>query len=241
MEKIVIGKTEIPFTFSQNKRLKRKRLTITPNGVLLEANGTDQDDIDSFLEQKEEWIINKWDDLSHKEVLNPWPTTFASGHKILFRDRYEMLTIMTTSESEVSIEHSMSGFLVFVPRSIPVKERDSVIKDYFVSYFEQYIINDALDICNKYYKKLGKLPKMVKVTNRKDVWGLCNKDGSISIGMSSVFLPRPVFEYVVLHELCHLKERNHGEKFWGLVGSVMPDYMGRKDYLEKSVQFIFDR
>lgn len=65
----------------------------------------------------------------------------------------------------------------------------------------------------------------IKIKNQKTRWGSCSKKGNININYKIVYLQKKMAEYIVVHELCHLKEFNHSNKFWKLVSSKMPDYL----------------
>ncbi len=75
---------------------------------------------------------------------------------------------------------------------------------------------------------LGVAPRAIRIGNQKTLWGSCSARGVISLNWRLLAAPRPIFEYVVVHELCHLRERNHGPRFWRLVGNVLPDYRERR-------------
>lgn len=78
----------------------------------------------------------------------------------------------------------------------------------------------------------GKLPVKVNIRKQKSVWGTCNKNGTISINLLSCLLPDYLFEYIMIHELCHLIELNHSPKFWTLVSSYLPDWKTRRTALK---------
>ncbi len=67
-------------------------------------------------------------------------------------------------------------------------------------------------------------PSALRIADQKTRWGSCAADGTISLSWRLVMAPRPVFHYVVVHELCHLVHRNHSPRFWSLVARHMPDY-----------------
>lgn len=72
--------------------------------------------------------------------------------------------------------------------------------------------------------------KKVSVRNQTTRWGSCSSRGSLSIHYKIVFLPDHLCDYIIVHELCHLKEMNHSVKFWALVHSILPNYQScRKD------------
>jgi predicted metal-dependent hydrolase len=63
------------------------------------------------------------------------------------------------------------------------------------------------------------------------MWASCGKDGNIRLNRQLVELPRAVLEYVIVHELSHLKHRNHSPAFWRTVGGAMPDWRERQEWL----------
>ena len=67
----------------------------------------------------------------------------------------------------------------------------------------------------------------IKARNTSTQWGSCSQDGNLSFCYKILFLPVHLAGYIVVHELCHLKEMNHGPRFWALVKDQMPDYKRR--------------
>lgn len=70
----------------------------------------------------------------------------------------------------------------------------------------------------------GHTLKRVFIKNSKSRWGSCSSAGNLNFNYKLLFLPPEVLDYVVVHELCHLKEFNHGPEFWLLVGQVLPNH-----------------
>lgn len=64
----------------------------------------------------------------------------------------------------------------------------------------------------------------VTIRNQKTRWGSCSSKGNLNFNYKVVFLPQRHADYIIVHELCHLKEFNHGKRFWSLVAQTFPDY-----------------
>ncbi|HEX7724733.1 MAG TPA: M48 family metallopeptidase [Candidatus Paceibacterota bacterium] len=64
----------------------------------------------------------------------------------------------------------------------------------------------------------------VAIKNLKSRWGSCSRKGNLNFNYKLTFLPPDLRDYVIVHELCHLKEFNHGPKFWARVAETVPNY-----------------
>lgn len=75
--------------------------------------------------------------------------------------------------------------------------------------------------------------RRLSIRNQRSRWGSCSKNGGLNFNYRVLFLPEPLLDYVIVHELCHLQELNHGPIFWNLVAKVVPDYLDRRRALRE--------
>lgn len=73
----------------------------------------------------------------------------------------------------------------------------------------------------------------ISIRDQKTCWGSCTKKGNLNFNYKILFLPQKIQDYIVVHELCHLRELNHSKNFWGLVALAVPDYALIKKELSK--------
>jgi len=73
----------------------------------------------------------------------------------------------------------------------------------------------------------------IRINSAKTRWGSCNRKGDINFTYRLLFVPEEVVDYVVVHELAHLKQMNHSAKFWSIVEQTMPDYRERRKRLRE--------
>lgn len=74
----------------------------------------------------------------------------------------------------------------------------------------------------------------ITIRDQKTRWGSCSGRGTLSFNWRLILAPTEILDYVVVHELCHLTHMNHSKEFWGLVGSVIPDYKARRKWLKEN-------
>jgi hypothetical protein len=81
--------------------------------------------------------------------------------------------------------------------------------------------------------ELGVEPKRIQIRDQRSRWGSCSTTGTLSFNWRLVLAPFEVLDYVVVHELCHMREANHSGRFWKLVEARRPDWRAHKDWLDE--------
>jgi len=91
------------------------------------------------------------------------------------------------------------------------------------------VIKDRLEFFNQYYNFQY---KRISIKNQKTCWGSCSQKANLNFNYKIVLLTEDLRDYVIVHELCHLQELNHGPKFWQLVSIAMPNYQENRKKLK---------
>lgn len=81
--------------------------------------------------------------------------------------------------------------------------------------------------------QVGLRPRRVIIRDQRSRWGSCSSRGTISLNWRLVLVPRPLADYVLVHELCHLRHLSHSGAFWRLVATTMPDWRERRARLHE--------
>lgn len=100
-----------------------------------------------------------------------------------------------------------------------IKTKPGDYKKYKAQALE--LVKEKIEKINKHYNFEY---KNISIRDQKTRWGSCSSKGNLNFSYKIALIPDIYAEYIVIHELCHLKEMNHGEHFWNLVGETMPEY-----------------
>lgn len=111
-------------------------------------------------------------------------------------------------------------------------------QSYFTKWYKEQAYQVISDRVKEYASKNGFVYRQVKITSAQRRWGSCSAKGTLCFSWRLVMAPLPVIDYVVVHELAHLKEKNHGKAFWAKVSAIMPDYKQKIEWLKKNGRFL---
>ena len=109
-----------------------------------------------------------------------------------------------------------------------------MVKDSLTSWYKQRAEIKLNEKAKRYAKQIGVEYKTVGIKSYKSRWGSCSVDGDIDFNWKIIMAPNRIVDYVVVHELCHLKHHDHSPQFWQAVEQVLPDYAERKEWLKEN-------
>jgi len=85
----------------------------------------------------------------------------------------------------------------------------------------------------KFSELIGKKPAKVRISKARTRWGSCSSNGNIAVNWRLAMAPLEILDYIIVHELAHLKHPNHSRAFWAEVARILPDYKTRKQWLRQ--------
>jgi predicted metal-dependent hydrolase len=232
MGMVRIGQTEVAYELRRSAAASERRITVTPGHVEVLALTTDDDaEIDAFLNRKRQWLFNTLRELETATAKRAVVPRFMTGSKIPFRGRNARLTVRRHDGPHVEIDYR-NGFLVDLPSWVRAEDQDGIVATEIKLWLKRRVRRDVIEIVMNYRKRFDLKPRAIRVADMKTGWGACGPTGSILLNWTLVFAPKAVLEYVVVHELAHLKVRSHGPEFWAYLATLLPGYERPKGWLD---------
>ncbi len=162
---------------------------------------------------------------------------YKSGRVVLTRPKYISLKQAERYlDTKLQwLEKTLSSFNIQLPLDLN-KDLD-LEKEHYKKHKERArsIIEKRTSQINLYY---GFKYKRISIRNQKTRWGSCSKAGNLNFNYRLIFLSNEQMDYVIAHELCHLKEFNHSPKFWQLVAEFCPNYKIIRRKIKKLPDFL---
>lgn len=104
-----------------------------------------------------------------------------------------------------------------------------VLQELLEAWFREQAAQRLPERLYEFAGQLNVKPARVQIRAQKSRWGSCSSAGDISLNWRLVLLPLKLADYVLVHELCHLRHMDHSRAFWSLVASLIPDYRKRRE------------
>lgn len=232
MPSFQIGHTKIAYDLRRSASVGERRITVTPNHVEVVALASDSDDdVASFLNRKRQWLFNTVREIEHIAAERHAVPRFMTGSKIPYRGRNMSLTVRRT-DAECARVTYRNGFIVDLPYWAG-DPADVLVASELRHWLKQRVRRDVAKIAAEYAARFGLVPRSIRVSNLVNGWGSCGQDGNVLIHWHLIFAPSKVLDYVVVHELCHLRHRSHGAEFWAFLKGVAPQFEAAKSWLDR--------
>ncbi len=190
--------------------------------------------IHQFVQSKQQWIVQALAKIATKSHQHKTlaPAVYSHGAEIPYQGASYKLAIRSTPLKRIKIEFSRE-FIAHIPDALMIKDHSAEIKEALIHWMKKQSKSRVEQLVNHHAEKKQLLPRTIKIKTQKSRWGSCGIHNDIHINWLLIIAPPEVLEYVVVHELCHIKIRNHSAHFWALVAEHLPDYQSRRHWLKK--------
>ena len=211
-----------------DKLIRSKRRTIA---LIIERDGSftvrapmraPRAAIDTFIQQKADWITR-----TRKKMKSIKPTVerqYFDGEKFLYLGSSFDLKLV---EFQKHLLHFDSGFSL---RRAAQAKGEQV----FTRWYKARALEVISERVKQYSAQYNFTPKQIKISSAKTRWGSCSSNGTLNFTWRLVMAPLDVIDYVVVHELAHLRVKNHSSKFWDVVESIYPEYKKQRKWLREN-------
>lgn len=231
MSELRLPRGDVPYRVRRSARAKRLRITVRPGGIEVVAPvRTRAGDIRTFVELHRPWIEDKVEAVRRALAAHPGPSRLTHGVRIPYLGHLVPLAVSPAPAARPEVAYR-DGFHVRLPRG--ALEQEASIEDALTAWLKRQARIEAEALVQRHGPRHGLEPSRIVIKEQKRLWGSCTAKGVINLNWRLIFAPVAVFEYVVVHELCHLRVRNHQSEFWQLVGDVLPGYARQRAWLRQ--------
>ena len=174
-------------------------------------------DIEALIREHGQWVLDKLADWRSR----PTPERLAVSEGVVIFALGEALTVTVTPGSRQRWLSSDQKLHLFVPPAVEARVvLEKALRDKARRVFAERLA--------RYAPQIGVPAPPLRLSAARTRWGSCSHHGGISLNWRLILMPLPVVDYVVAHELAHLKEMNHSPGFWSVVQQLCPDWRARR-------------
>lgn len=210
------------------KKIKNIYLRVLPPKGVVQVTAPlkmSDDFINSFILSKREWIQKQIQEISQREYL-PAHEYKSGEYLYLWGEKHQLEVIFSAGEPEVWMEDNKINLKISSESTIIM--RKTVLENWYRNILA-IEIKKVLPVC---CEKVGKKPLECKIKYMKTRWGTCNiKEKRIWLNLQLVKQPKECLSYVMIHELVHLYERNHNDRFKAYMDEFCPEWRKIKEQL----------
>lgn len=177
-------------------------------------------DIRRFIEAKKDWIKRKQKKAREEAIT---PRQYVNGETFWYLGEKVPLRIIPKGKPALVMSKAFKL----------TKSAQPQAESHFAAWYKKQARTVLTERVAFFARSHGFEPKKLQISSARTRWGSCSAKGTLSFTWRLVMAPLEVIDYVVVHELCHLKEMNHSKVFWTQVETILPDYRGRRQWLKK--------
>ncbi len=216
---LLLGSTEVPLLLVRHPRARRYLLRLRPDGVarVTIPRGGTLTEARQFVERNRAWLEEQ---IQRLKTHPRHPVRWQAGSEIWFRGQL------------TRIEVTAPGQLRMGGETLKVKPEEADFRPAIEMQLRQMAARELPPHVLEFAARHGLSVQRVTVRNQKSRWGSCSRRGTISLNWRLIQTPELVRDYIILHELAHLRQMNHSEKFWQEVEQLCPHFRDAERWLK---------
>jgi len=211
-------------------------------GISIERNGTimvtaphqaELNDIEKFVSEKKIWIYQK---LAQKKTFNMKrpKREFVNGQGFLYLGRSYRLKLIDNGGIKSGRSSKVAPLRLWHGYFELEETEKANARNQFISWYRKQIKKQLKERIPRYGKRIGVKVKDIRISDLGHRWASCGRNDNINFNWRSVMAPIWVFDYILVHELVHLIEHGHTDRFWRMVARVMPEYEEHARWLNEN-------
>ena len=229
------------YQIRRSAKAKRLRIVVKPDRVELVAPmRMPESQIHHFAHSQQEWIRQAQQRIlikSQNTVLGFAPETYADGVSLPFQGKELLIRIRQHNHKRITIEGINSHtLLIKLPETLNVALHQQSIRVTLEKWFKQQAQFQVEELINQHAPRYNLQPRSVRIKTQRSRWGSCGPHNDINLNWLLMLAPAATLEYVVVHELCHIRHKNHSPAFWDLVALHLPEYQQQRQWLKQNGQ-----
>ena len=180
-------------------------------------------DIEKFISEKKVWIYQK---LAKKKALNRErpKREFVNGQGFLYLGKSYRLRFIDDAGIGSGKPPKAAPLRLWHGYFELAESEKAAALEHFIAWYKKQTKRQLKARIPRYDKRIGVTVKDIRILDLGHRWASCGRNGVINFNWRSVMAPIWVFDYILVHEMVHLVERGHSDRFWSLVSRIMPDY-----------------
>lgn len=226
---IQFGKASFAYE-AQHVSRKTMEIAVHPDRrVVVKAPlGTHRDEIEGRLRRRARWVLRQIDYFQQFEPRTP-ARHFVSGETHLYLGRQCRLKVVRAEADQVKMSRGM--IIVGVAGEASPSKVAIHLESWYRARARQYF-QQRLELCAQHVMRKGQTLPRLQIKKMKSRWGSLSQNETLTLNLSLIQTPRECVDYVITHELCHLKFDDHSPAFYRHLEKLMPDWEKRKCRLE---------
>lgn len=188
--------------------------------------------LEEVLQEKAGWILSKTQEAEDARALIATPR-WEAGETLPYQGAVLPLRI-SHEPIPTGVRIEGDALVLNLPFDFPESIGPDRIRSEILGWYREQAKRVLHNRVNHFQEITGLKARVVRIKDQKRRWGSCSAEGTLNFNWRLILAPPDILDYVVVHELCHLRMLNHSPSFWRLVESVLPDFRERKSWLRQN-------